>query len=75
MGRFADVPTPIAHAPPSSSSTPSNMKPGARCQVEPGETGLARLGTVRFVGEAAIGKGGMWVGVELDEPTGKGDGS
>lgn len=35
---------------------------------------MSRIGAVRFVGEAQIGRGGVWVGVELDEPVGKGDG-
>jgi len=46
---------------------------GKRCRVG-GEGG--RLGTVRFVGEVTeIPNGGLWVGVEGDEPTGKNDGS
>lgn len=75
LGRFADVPESLSHAPPPPSSAPSNVVVGARCQVEATSSDLARRGIVRFVGEADIGKGGVWVGVELDEPTGKGDGS
>lgn len=44
---------------------------GARCAVEPGE----RRGAVRFVGRVAELAAGYWVGVELDEPAGKNDGS
>lgn len=77
MGRFADVPTPIAHAPPPA-RLPADLVPGARCEVRHGEgesdEAGGRRGTVRFAGEAAIGRGGVWVGVELDEPTGNGDG-
>ncbi|WVQ98654.1 hypothetical protein IAU59_005785 [Kwoniella sp. CBS 9459] len=54
-----------------------SMKVGARCEVSHGTggtDGLGKRGTVRFVGVAAIGKGGVWVGVELDEPLGKSDG-
>ncbi|KAF8292745.1 putative tubulin-specific chaperone [Trypanosoma cruzi] len=42
-----------------------------RCQCQPGD----RLGTVRFVGRVASLKPGYWIGVEFDEPVGKGDGS
>ena len=42
----------------------------ARCKVFPGD----RLGTVRWVGQLD-GKKVPWVGVQLDEPTGKNDGS
>ncbi|KAK1925028.1 tubulin-folding cofactor B [Papiliotrema laurentii] len=73
LGRFAPTPTNLTHAPPPPSSVPSNIVVGARCQV-PGDGGLERRGTVRYVGTAPIGKGGAWVGVELDEPVGKGDG-
>lgn len=73
LGRFADVPTNLTQPPPPPSSAPSNIVPGARCEV-PNEGGLDRRGTVRYVGRAEIGKGGVWVGVELDEPVGKGDG-
>lgn len=47
------------------------MKPGDRCQCQPGD----RLGTVRFVGRLAALKPGFWVGVEFDEPVGKSDGT
>ena len=73
LGRFADVPTNLTCPPPPPSSAPSEVVSGARCVV-PGVGGLERRGTVRYVGEAKIGKGGVWVGVELDEPVGKGDG-
>lgn len=47
---------------------------GARCRV--GGADLDRRGTVRYVGEVKeIPNGGVWVGVEADEPTGKNDGS
>lgn len=75
LGRFADVPEAISRAPPPPASAPSDVVVGARCQVEATASDLARRGVVRFVGQAEIGKGGVWVGVELDEPTGKGDGS
>lgn len=73
MGKYADEPVALAHAPPPPSSVPSGVVVGARCEVS-GEGGLASRGSVRFVGRAEIGKGGVWVGVELDEPLGKGDG-
>ncbi|CUG88448.1 tubulin-specific chaperone, putative [Bodo saltans] len=44
---------------------------GDRCQCAPGE----RLGTVRYVGRIGALKAGWWIGVEFDEPVGKGDGS
>ena len=43
---------------------------GSRCSIEPG----SRRGTIRFVGPTEFAQG-QWVGVELDEPTGKGNGS
>nr|4B6M_A Chain A, TUBULIN-SPECIFIC CHAPERONE, PUTATIVE [Trypanosoma brucei]4B6M_B Chain B, TUBULIN-SPECIFIC CHAPERONE, PUTATIVE [Trypanosoma brucei] len=44
---------------------------GDRCLCRPGD----RLGSVRFVGRVASLKPGYWVGVEFDEPVGKGDGT
>lgn len=75
LGRFADQPQPLAHPPPPPAAAPADVVPGARCEVQTTEGGLAKRGTVRFVGNAEIARGGVWVGVELDEPTGKGDGS
>lgn len=48
---------------------------GRRCQLLPAADG--RRGTVAFIGpvEQIPGSIGPWVGVRLDEPTGKNDGS
>jgi tubulin-folding cofactor B len=73
LGRFAETPTNLTQTPPA--PIPSNIKIGERCEVQSGDGTIDRRGTIRFVGEAAMGKGGVWVGVEMDEPTGKGDGS
>lgn len=52
---------------------------GARVVLLPGDT---RRGTIRYVGAipeipvtSGAGEGATWVGVQLDEPTGKNDGS
>nr|POF14870.1 cell polarity protein alp11 [Quercus suber] len=48
---------------------------GARCRLLPAETD-ARRGAVKFIGDVDEIPGvGAWVGVCLDEPTGKNDGS
>lgn len=75
LGRFAEVPTNLTQPPPAPATLPSNIKVGERCEVQSGDGTIDRRGTIRFVGEAHMGKGGVWVGVEMDEPTGKGDGS
>ena len=66
-----------------------DIRVGMRCEVLPplnassnsaaAVTATATMnhrGTVRFVGKTAFGGGsGVWVGVEYDEPVGRGDGS
>jgi len=57
------------------SAAPENIKIGDRCEVEPmGGGDLQRRGTVMYVGPVE-GTNGFWVGVMLDEPLGKNDGS
>ena len=49
----------------------SAIKPGDRCEVNPG----GKRGLVRFVGSGVETlPRGFWVGVEYDEPVGKNDG-
>ncbi|KAK8247002.1 CAP Gly-rich domain-containing protein [Phyllosticta capitalensis] len=52
------------------------IAPGKRCQLLPASTD-GRRGTVRFVGAipSLPAPLGPWVGIELDEPTGRNDGS
>uniref|UniRef100_A0A1D1XKB5 Tubulin-folding cofactor B n=1 Tax=Anthurium amnicola TaxID=1678845 RepID=A0A1D1XKB5_9ARAE len=49
----------------------ASIKIGDRCEMEPGE----KRGVVKFVGKAETLASGFWVGVELDEPLGKHDGT
>lgn len=50
------------------------IKVGLRCRV--GGREADRRGIVQFVGEVdGLGGGGVWVGVDLDEPVGKNDGT
>ncbi|KAF1790644.1 CAP Gly-rich domain [Phytophthora cactorum] len=51
--------------------TVANMKVGDRCEVQPG----GRRGQVQYLGEIPEIAPGYWVGVQFDEPVGKGDGS
>lgn len=74
LGKYADVPEPIAWSPPPRSQVPADAVVGARCELAAEGGSVARRGTIRFIGIAEIGKGGIWIGVELDEPLGKGDG-
>ncbi|GAA5909943.1 hypothetical protein JCM8208_006394 [Rhodotorula glutinis] len=73
LGRFAPPP-PSSSAPPP--ALPADLAPGARCEVALSPE-LSRRGTVRFVGPTEFGAkdDSVWIGVEWDEPVGKGDGS
>jgi len=50
------------------------IQSGARCRLLPDTD--ARRGTVKYIGDVPEVPGlGAWIGVELDEPTGKNDGT
>lgn len=55
---------------------PTDLVAGARCEVALSDE-LSRRGTVRFVGPTEFGAkdDSVWVGVEWDEPVGKGNGT
>jgi len=57
--------------PPAGPEAVQHMQIGNRCQVQPG----ARRGTIAFIGEVEGLDTGYWVGVQFDEPVGKGNGS
>lgn len=57
---------------PRGPETIEGIEAGMRCEVAPG----ARRGVVMFTGEVdGLKGGGNWVGVKLDEPLGKSDGT
>ncbi|KAF8997866.1 tubulin-folding cofactor B [Cyathus striatus] len=70
VGRFAESSSPQ----PQAQTIPERITVGARCEIESGDEGLHKRGTVRFVGTTKFSPG-VWVGVEYDEPFGKNDGS
>lgn len=76
MGRFAG---PSLSSLPSANDVPPVDLPivGSRCQIQDGDDLPCRQGTVRFVGQTSFGKqdGLFWVGIELDDPMGRNDGS
>lgn len=78
MGRFSEKEK-LEAGSPAISAAPvpsSDVTVGARCEIESSEPGLSKRGTLRFVGETKFGTGGgVWVGIEYDEPFGKNDGS
>ncbi|GAA5963061.1 hypothetical protein JCM3765_001755 [Sporobolomyces pararoseus] len=76
LGRFA----PTSASAPSTHSMetdiPKDLVVGARCEVALSPE-LSRRGTVRFVGPTEFGAkdNNVWIGVEWDEPVGKGNGT
>ena len=78
LGRFdPDAPTLIQQKITASyrEADSRGVKVGVRCRLLPAEED-ARRGKVAFLGEVGEIPGGVgaWVGVRLDEPTGKNDG-
>lgn len=76
LGRFAASGEAAASSVPATDAK-LDITVGQRCEVVPNsEGGIARRGSVRFVGPTEFGTGqGVWVGVQYDEPVGKNDGT
>ena len=73
VGRFAEK---TESTPAPTVTVDIDIPVGSRCEVESTEPGLQKRGTVRYVGPTEFGgTGGIWVGIEYDEPMGKNDGS
>ncbi|KAI9293299.1 hypothetical protein K502DRAFT_351126 [Neoconidiobolus thromboides FSU 785] len=53
---------------------PKDMSVNQRCEIKNEEDSMAKRGTIKFIGKTQF-KPGYWVGVELDEPYGKNNGS
>ena len=47
---------------------------GDRCEVTV-KGGVKHRGEVKFIGETAFKENQLWIGIQLDEPFGKNDGS
>lgn len=75
LGRFDESKSIDGSSASSSQQVPPELQAGARCEVSLGGE-HKRRGTVRHVGPTQFGAqdGSVWVGVEFDEPVGKGDG-
>ena len=74
MGRFAPA-SEQENPQPDIDQVTKSIPVGSRCEVDVGDVSLKKRGVVRFVGTTKFGGGGIWVGVEYDEPLGKNDGS
>merc|ERR1719473_2195704 len=62
---------PKPEGPPPGPESVEGMSVGARCEVMPGK----RRGSVGYLGEVEGLAPGYWVGVKLDEPVGRNDGT
>lgn len=72
MGRFGDPSESLLQQYENYNLAAEGMKRGDRCQVLVDQ--MLHRGTVFFVGETEF-KPSIWVGIELDEPVGKHNGS
>jgi len=75
MGRFAPASDSAEKSSPDAEEVKRSYPLGSRCEVDVGDAGLKKRGAVRFVGTTKFGGGGVWIGIEYDEPLGKNDGS
>ncbi|XP_065183429.1 tubulin-folding cofactor B-like [Sycon ciliatum] len=71
LGRFADDGSEQVDELAVDREAAAGMKVGDRCKVEK----PTRYGSVMFIGETQFKPGCLWIGVKLDEPLGKNNGS